>query len=77
MNPFDIPVFTKERLKKYRGFEEMTDEELDLALSVMYTITDVYLNSKSKIDEYERIKLRQVQRFCETEGTGTTGEEAA
>ena len=58
MNPFDIPIFTKERLRKYKGFEEMTDEELDLALSVMYTITDAYLNSRDKIEEYERNKRK-------------------
>jgi hypothetical protein len=58
MNPYDVCVFTKERLRKYKGFEEMTDEELDLALSVMYTITDAYLNSRDKIEEYERNKRK-------------------
>ena len=54
MFPYDMPVFTRERLRKYKGFEEMSDEMLDKALDVLYTITWAYLNNREKIEEYER-----------------------
>ena len=53
MFPYDMPVFTRERLRKYKGFEEMSDEMLDKALDVLYTITWAYLNNREKIEEYE------------------------
>ena len=51
---YNIPVFTRERLRKYKGFEEMSDEMLDKALDVLYTITWAYLNNREKNEEYER-----------------------
>lgn len=60
MQPYDECVFTKERLRKYKGFEEMSDDELDKALVLMYTISGAYLTNRIKIDEYERDKFRQV-----------------
>lgn len=60
MQPYDECVFTKDRLRKYEGFEEMTDEELEKAIMLMYTVSGAYLMNRIKIDEYERIKLRQV-----------------
>ena len=48
MQPYDECVFNKERLRKYEGFEKMS------------TISGAYLMNRIKIDEYERIKLRQV-----------------
>jgi len=60
MNPYDECVFTKERLKTYEGFEQMTDEELDMALQVMYTMVSAYLNNRSKIERYERRLFREV-----------------
>lgn len=60
MQPYDECVFTKDRLRKYKGFEEMTDEELEKALMLMYTISGAYLTNRIKIEEYERDKLRQV-----------------
>ena len=56
MFPYNIPVFTRERLRKYKGFENMSDEMLDKALDVLHTLTWAYLYSKSKIEEYERSK---------------------
>ena len=60
MQPYDECVFNKERLRKYEGFEKMSDDELEKALMLMYTISGAYLMNRIKIDEYERIKLRQV-----------------
>lgn len=60
MNPYDRLAITKEQLQKYEGFENMTDEELDMALSVIYTVSCAYLNNKEKIIEYERSKFREV-----------------
>ena len=60
MQPYDECVFTKERLSKYKGFEEMSDDELDKALMLMYTISGAYLTNRIKIDKYERDKFRQV-----------------
>jgi hypothetical protein len=60
MNPYDECVFTKDRLRKYDGFGDMTDEELEKALMLMYTISGAYLTNRIKIEEYERDKLRQI-----------------
>ena len=60
MKPYDECVFTRERLKQYDGFGDMTDEELDKALMLMYTLSSAYLMNKNKIDEYERNKLRVI-----------------
>lgn len=60
MQPYDECVFTKDRLRKYEGFEKMSDDELEKALMLMYTISGAYLTNRIKIDEYERDKLRQV-----------------
>ena len=54
MFPYNMPVFTRERLREYMGFEGMSDEMLDKALDVLYTITWAYLNNREKIEEYER-----------------------
>ena len=54
MFPYDMPVFTRERLRKYKGFEDMSDEMLDKALDVLYTITWAYLSNREKIEEYEK-----------------------
>ena len=54
MFPYDIPTLSHEELRKYKGFENMTDDELDKALDVLYTLTYAYLNSREKIEEYER-----------------------
>lgn len=62
MFPYDMPVFTRERLRKYKGFEDMSDEMLDKALDVLYTITWAYLSNREKIEEYER---NQEQEGCE------------
>ena len=59
MFPYDIPTLTHEELRKYKGFENMTDEELDKALDVLYTLIYAYLNSKEKIEEYERGKIKE------------------
>ena len=56
MFPYNIPVFTRERLRKYKGFENMSDEMLDKALDVLHILTWVYLSNKEKIEEYERSK---------------------
>lgn len=56
MFPYDIPTLTHEELRKYKGFENMTDDELDKALDVLYTLTYAYLSSREKIEEYERKK---------------------
>lgn len=56
MFPYNIPVFTRERLRKYKGFENMSDEMLDKALNVLHTLTWVYLNNREKIEGYERSK---------------------
>lgn len=60
MNPYDECVFTKERLKTYKGFERMTDEELDMALHAMYTMVSAYLNNRNKIERYEKRRLREI-----------------
>ena len=60
MFPYDIPTLTHEELRKYKGFENMTDDELDKALDVLYTLTYAYLSSKEKIEEYERKKTKNV-----------------
>lgn len=54
MFPYNLPVFTRERLRKYKGFEDMSDEMLDKALNVLYTITWAYLNNREKIEVYKR-----------------------
>ena len=54
MFPYNLPVFTRERLRKYKGFEDMSDEMLDKALNVLYTITWAYLNNREKIEVCER-----------------------
>jgi hypothetical protein len=59
MFPYDIPTLTREELRKHKGFENMTDDELDKALDVLYTLTYAYLSSKEKIEEYERKKTRE------------------
>ena len=56
MNPYMDCRMTRERLRTYKGFEDMSDEMLDKALDVLHTLTWAYLNSKSKIEEYERSK---------------------
>ena len=56
MFPYEIPTYSREWLRKYKGFEDMSDEMLDKALNVLYTITFAYLNSREKIEEYERKK---------------------
>lgn len=56
MFPYNIPVFTRERLREYKGFEKMSDEMLDIAMDVLHTLTWAYLNNKEKIEEYERNK---------------------
>ncbi|MBQ2186955.1 MAG: hypothetical protein II401_00140 [Bacteroidales bacterium] len=60
MNPYDDCVFTRDELKQYEGFENMTDEELDKALHLMYTLSSAYLNNRIKIEEYERNKSKQI-----------------
>lgn len=59
MFPYEIPTLTYEELRKYKGFEDMSDEMLDKALDVLYTLTYAYLNSKEKIEEYERGKTNE------------------
>lgn len=54
MFPYNMPVFTRERLREYKGFEDMSDEMLDKALNVLHTITWAYLNDREKIEEYEK-----------------------
>ncbi len=56
MFPYDIPTLSHEELRKYKGFEDMSDEMLDKALDVLYTLTYAYLSSREKIEEYERKK---------------------
>ena len=56
---YNIPVFTRERLRKYKGFEDMSDEMLDKALDVLYTITWAYLSNREKIEEYERNRKQE------------------
>ena len=56
MNPYMDCGMTRERLRTYKGFENMSDEMLDKALDVLHILTWTYLNSKSKIEEYERSK---------------------
>lgn len=60
MNPYDECVFMRYELKQYEGFENMTDEELDKALHLMYTLSSAYLNNRIKIEEYERNKSKQI-----------------
>lgn len=60
MNPYDECVFTRDELKQYEGFENMTDEELDKAMHLMYTLSSAYLNNRIKIEEYERNKSKQI-----------------
>ena len=59
MFPYEIPTLTHEELRKYKGFEDMSDEMLDKALDVHYTLTYAYLNSKEKIEESERGKTNE------------------
>lgn len=59
MFPYDMPVFTRERLRKYKGFEDMSDEMLDKALDVLYTITWAYLNNREKIEEYDKNRKQE------------------
>ena len=40
--------------------DDMTAEELEKALMLMYTISGAYLTNRIKIVEYERDKLRQI-----------------
>lgn len=47
---------TRERLRTYKGFEDMSDELLDIAVNTINTMAEFYLNNKSKIEEYERSK---------------------
>ena len=60
MNPYDECVLTRDQLSEYEGFNDMTDDELDKALSLMYVISSVYMNNRIKIEEYERNKLKQI-----------------
>ena len=60
MNPYDECVLTRDQLREYDGFNDMTDDELDKALSLMYIISSVYMNNQIKIEEYERNKLKQI-----------------
>ena len=62
MFPYDIPTLTHEELRKYKGFEDMSDEMLDKALDVLYTLTYAYLSSRKKIEEYERKKEKESHR---------------
>lgn len=62
MFPYDIPTLTHEELRKYKGFEDMSDEMLDKALDVLYTLTYAYLSSREKIEEYERKKEKEGHR---------------
>lgn len=62
MFPYDMPVFTRERLQKYKGFEDMSDEMLDKALNVLNTMIFAYLKSREKIEEYEREKAQENRR---------------
>lgn len=59
MFPYDIPTLSHEELRKYKGFEDMSDEMLDKALDVLYTLTYAYLSSREKIEEYERKKEKE------------------
>ena len=61
MFPYEIPTFTREELRKFEGFENMSDEELDKALDVLYTLTCAYLRNRVKIEEYERKKAQEKQ----------------
>lgn len=56
MNPYMDCGMTRERLREYKGFENMSDEELDIAVRTINTMAEFYLNNKSKIEEYERSK---------------------
>lgn len=56
MNPYMDCGMTRERLRTYKGFENMSDEELDIAVRTINTMAELYLNNKSKIEEYERSK---------------------
>ena len=56
MNPYMDCGMTRERLRTYKGFDNMSDEELDLAVRTINTMAEFYLNNKSKIEEYERSK---------------------
>lgn len=59
MFPYDIPTLSHEELRKYKGFKDMSDEMLDKALDVLYTLTYAYLSSREKIEEYERKKEKE------------------
>ena len=54
MFPYDIPRFTRDRLRQYKGFENMSDEMLDKAIDAMYTLMYAYLRNKIAIDEYHK-----------------------
>ena len=54
MFPYNIPRFTRERLKTYKGFGNMSDEMLDKAIDTMYVITQAYLNNREVIEEYHK-----------------------
>lgn len=56
MNPYKDGGMTRERLRTYKGFEDMSDELLDIAVNTINTMAEFYLNNKSKIEEYERSK---------------------
>lgn len=76
MNPYDICDYTKERLKKYQGFEGLSEEELDMAIMVMATMTTAYLNNRDKINEYARSEFGAFQRIYETQGDSESGSAA-
>jgi len=59
MFPYEIPKYSHDWLRRYKGFEDMSDELLNKAMDVLYTITFAYLNSKEIIEEYERKKARE------------------
>ena len=59
MFPYEIPKYSHDWLRGYKGFEDMSDELLNKAMDVLYTITFAYLNSKEIIEEYERKKARE------------------
>jgi len=56
MNPYSNYNLIPERLRKYKGFENMSDEMLDMAVKTINTLADVYLNNREKIEEYEQKK---------------------
>ncbi len=56
MNPYSNYNLTPERLRKYKGFENMSEDMLDLAVKTINTLADVYLNNRKKIEEYEQKK---------------------